>query len=90
MLNKTKRRQKKSKTFKNIKNTSKTKLTSTGDAKGNKYEDEVDFNFGLIKKSINNKDKYLTQESNQTLHNYSFKDACQYDRRSYLRIYYIY
>ena len=90
MLNKTKRRQKKSKTFKNIKNTSKAKLTSTGDAKGNKYEDEVDFNFGLIKKSINNKDKYLTQESNQTLHNYSFKDACQYDRRSYLRIYYIY
>ena len=47
MLNKTKRKKKKSKTFKNIKDTSKTKLTSTGDSKGNKYEDEVDFNFGL-------------------------------------------
>ena len=95
MLDKRKKRTKRSKTSKNTKDTSKAKLntkieTATGNDKGNKYEEELDLNFGLIKKSINNKDKYLAHDSNQTLHNYTFKGACQYDRRSYLRIYYIY
>ena len=62
----------------------------TKDNKGEKYEEGNDLNFGLIKKSINHNDKYISHESNQTLHNYTFKEAVKYDQRSLFRIYYIY
>ena len=54
MLDKRKKRTKISKTSKNTKDTSKAKLntkieTATGNDKGNKYEEELDLNFGLYK-----------------------------------------
>ena len=48
-------------------------------------------NFGIIKININEKIKnYYPEDSKQTLHNYTFEEAIQYDRRNIFRIFYIY
>ena len=55
-----------------------------------KKKDEID-NFGIIKINLNdNNKKYYPEDSNQTLHNYTFDEAIKYDRRSIFRIFYIY
>ena len=56
----------------------------------NKNIGEID-NFGIIRININeNIKKYYPEDSNQTLHNYTFDEAIKYDRRSIFRIFYIY
>ena len=53
-------------------------------------EDEVD-NYGIIKIKLNEDiKKYSPKDSNQTLHNYTYKEAIEYDRRNIFRIFYIY
>jgi hypothetical protein len=48
-------------------------------------------NFGIIKVNINESIKeYMPEDSNQTLHNYTFEEAIKYDRRNIFRIFYIY
>ena len=48
-------------------------------------------NFGIIKVNINeNIKEYMPEDSNQTLHNYTFEEAIKYDRRNIFRIFYIY
>ena len=48
-------------------------------------------NFGIIKVNINGSIKeYMPEDSNQTLHNYTFEEAIKYDRRNIFRIFYIY
>jgi len=48
-------------------------------------------NFGIIKINLNEKIKdYYPEDSKQTLHNYTFEEAIQYDRRNIFRIFYIY
>ena len=75
-----------------INKSSHTKETTQKKENKNKKDDDNDENlyFGLIKKNVKNINKHLPQESNQTLHNYTFNDAIKNDRRSFFRIYYIY
>ena len=48
-------------------------------------------NFGIIKVNINESIKeYMPEDSNQTLHNYTYEEAIKYDRRNIFRIFYIY
>ena len=47
-------------------------------------------NFGIIRINLNNIENYFPQDSFQTLHNYTFKEAIKYDRRSIFKIFYIY
>ena len=59
--------------------------------KNNKINnDEEELYFGLIKKNVIHYEKYISQESTQTLRNYTFNDAIKNERRSFFRIYYIY
>ena len=48
-----------------------------------------DNNFGIIKIDLNDIKNYFPQESNQSLHNYTFEEAIKYDKRNILRIAYI-
>ena len=64
--------------------------TQTKENKNKKDDDDENLYFGIIKKNVKNINKHLPQESNQTLHNYTFNDAIKNDRRSFFRIYYIY
>ena len=58
--------------------------------------DEIDkekenlYNFGIIKIDLNNIKNYVPKDSYQTLHNYTFEEAIQYDKRSIFKIFYIY
>ena len=48
-------------------------------------------NFGIIKVNINESIKeYMPEDSNQTLHNYTYEEAIKYDKRNIFRIFYIY
>ena len=47
-------------------------------------------NFGIIKIDLNDIENYFPQESNQSLHNYTFDEAIKYDKRNILRVAYIY
>ena len=49
-----------------------------------------DNNFGIIKIDLNDIKNYFPQESNQSLHNYTFDEAIKYDKRNIFRIAYIY
>ena len=53
-------------------------------------EDEID-NLGIIKINLNgNIKEYMPKDSYQTLRNYTFEEAVQYDHRNILRVFYIY
>ena len=53
-------------------------------------EDEID-NLGIIKINLNeNIKEYFPKDSYQTLRNYTFEEAVQYDHRHIMRIFYIY
>ena len=54
---------------------------------GNEFDQN---NFSIIRININNIKKYTPQDSFQTLYNYSFEEAIEYDRRSIFKIFYIY
>ena len=56
------------------------------------FKSNKDFanNFGIIKIDLNDIENYFPQESNQSLHNYTFDEAIKYDQRNILRIVYIY
>ena len=62
----------------------------------NKEKSEIDGNkkdnnnLFLIRIDLNNINNYIPEDSSQTLHNYSFKEAIEYDRRSIIKIFYIY
>ena len=47
-------------------------------------------NFGIIKINLNDIKNYIPHNSNQSLHNYTFKEAIKYDKRNVFRITYIY
>ena len=54
-----------------------------------KNAENNDNNFGIIKIDLNDIKNYFPQESNQSLHNYTFDEAIKYDQRNILRIVYI-
>ena len=58
--------------------------------KREKHIQNDDNNFGIIKIDLNDIKNYFPQESNQSLHNYTFDEAIKYDKRNILRIAYIY
>ena len=64
----------------------------TGDLEKNLSKTKINnsINYGIIKINLNNIKNYIPQESNQTLHNYTFEEAIKYDRRSIIKILYIY
>ena len=47
-------------------------------------------NYGIIKMDINNIKGYYPMDSNKTLYNYTFEEACKYDKRNIFQIFYIY
>ena len=47
-------------------------------------------NYGIIKVDINNIKGYYPLDSNKTLYNYTFEEACKYDKRNIFQIFYIY
>ena len=75
---------------------SKSKIINLKKSKKNKKNKIVkiiendDNNFGIIKIDLNDIKNYFPQESNQSLHNYTFDEATKYDKRNILRIAYIY
>ena len=77
------------KLFKNYKNIGN---LPTEDAKNkNKVSTDNDsIYYGIIKVDLNNIGNYIPENSNQTLHNYTFNEAVKYDSRSILKIFYIY
>ena len=79
---------KKEKTKKSKKNISFLPTGNTNDKKENQNNDII--NFSIINININNFKKITPQDSNQTLHNYTFEEAIKYDRRSIFKIFYIY
>ena len=79
----------KSKKFINKKHRKYSNIT-TGDYTKNGKNKENSENFGIIKINLNNIKNYYPQDSYQTLHNYTFEEAIEYDRRSILKIFYIY
>ena len=62
--------------------------------KGNENENENDIyvknNFGIININLNDIKNSSSQDSYQTLHNYTFEEAIKYDKRSIFKIFYIY
>ena len=66
----------------------KTKLNKLNNI--NKNMDNNLNNFGIIKINLNDYKNYFPQESNQSLHNYTFDEAIKYDKRNILRVAYIY
>ena len=62
--------------------------------KGNECENENDIyvknNFGIININLNDIKNSSSQDSYQTLHNYTFEEAIKYDKRSIFKIFYIY
>ena len=54
------------------------------------HEVNEDNNFGIIKINLNEIKNYIPQNSNQSLHNYTFKDAIEHCKRNVFRIAYIY
>ena len=66
----------------------KTKLNKLNNI--NKNMDNNLNNFGIIKINLNDYKNHFPQESNQSLHNYTFDEAIKYDKRNIFRISYIY
>ena len=62
----------------------------TTDNKIEEKEKENTNNFGIIRIDLNDIKNYTPQDSFHTLHNYSFKEAIKYDKRSIFKIFYIY
>ena len=66
----------------------------TEDIKQNKNNknDKNDIYYGIIKLDLNNINinKYIPKDSNETLYNYTYKEAITYDKRSIFKIFYIY
>ena len=77
-----KKRRTKTKTVKKIKNR---KLSLGNNNKSKKVE-----NFGIIKINLNDIKNYFPENSNQSLHNYTFNEAIKYEKRNIFRIAYIY
>ena len=61
----------------------------TTDGYKNKDKEDSD-NFGIMKIDLNNIENYIPPDSYQTLHNYTFEEAMEYDKRSIFKIFYIY
>ena len=75
------------------KNNKKMSYIPTEDLNKEKKKEKKDknlINHCIIKINLNDIKKYYPQDSNQTLHNYTFEEAIQNDRRSIFKIYYIY
>ena len=73
---------------KNKKNRKISNITTENPKQKNAEENQN--NFGTTKINLNNIQNYFPQDSFQTLHNYTFKEAIKYDRRSIFKIFYIY
>ena len=56
----------------------------------NKNKNDNSVNYGIIKINLNNIKEHIPKDSNQTLHNYNFEEAIKYDKRSIMKIFYIY
>ena len=75
---------------KNYKTHKKIVNLSTGGPKPKNKEKKDSENYAIIKIDLNNISNYYPKDSNQTLHNYTFNEAIDRDRRSIFMIYYIY
>ena len=73
---------------KNKKNKKIAELTT--DNQNQKNNEENGNNFAIIKIRLNDIENYKPQDSFQTLHNYTFEEAIEYDKRSIFKIFYIY
>ena len=62
----------------------------TTDNQNQKSDEGKGNNFSIIKIKLNNIENYKPQDSFQTLHNYTFEEAIEYDKRSIFKIFYIY
>ena len=93
LLNKLEKKHNGDKKFKRNKNKKLSYLT-TDDIKQEKSENKNknvnSVNYGIIKINLNNSKEYIPKDSNQTLHNYNFEEAIKYDKRSIMKIFYIY
>jgi hypothetical protein len=74
--------------FININNSTSNKILKTKKIRNENLNE--DNNFGIIKINLNDTKNYFPGNSNQSLHNYTFKEAIKYDKRNIFRIAYIY
>ena len=83
---------KNSKSNKKIKSKKKSykNIATTGNMNNQNEKENNIINFSIINININNFKERQPQDSNQTLRNYTFEEAIIYDRRSILKIFYIY
>ena len=54
------------------------------------YNDDYNKNFGIIKINLNKIKEYFPRDSNKSLHNYTYDEAINYEKRNIFRIFYIY
>ena len=74
------------KLYKNKKNNNLSYLSTENISQNNKNINK----YGIIKLDLNNIQNYIPKDSNETLYNYTFKEAIEYDKRSLFKIFYIY
>ena len=75
--------------FQNISKSKKIKIENNKNDLEENYDEDKNFGIVRINPKLNPK-KFIPKDSNQSLFNYTFEEAIEYDKRNIIRVFYIY